>query len=106
MIGAFDQDQLIGAAWSRLFPLNDPGYGTVNETIPELTLVVDHSYQQRGIGANLLKQLLIELKQAGYQQLSLSVTKENHARQLYEKHGFMVIETNTNKDDIIMLKTL
>ena len=42
--------QDVGAAWYRLLPADDPGYGFVAADIPELTLGVASQARGRGIG--------------------------------------------------------
>ena len=82
---ALDQAQPVGAAWYRLFPAQEPGYGFVASTIPELTIGVHEAARGQGAGQALL-QALIELAQSqGYAALSLSVDCTNPARHLYER---------------------
>jgi GNAT superfamily N-acetyltransferase len=82
----------VGAAWFRLFPAAEPGYGFVDEQTPELAIAVVPSKRGHGIGDELLDSLLAKAKEAGYQRLSLSVEPGNPARKLYERHGFDVVD--------------
>jgi GNAT superfamily N-acetyltransferase len=82
----------VGAAWFRLFPPAEPGYGFVDESTPELAIAVVPSKRGHGIGDELLLALLARAKEAGYQRLSLSVEPGNPARKLYERHGFEVVD--------------
>ena len=82
----------VGAAWFRLFPPAEPGYGFVDESTPELAIAVVPSKRGRGIGDELLQALLAKAKDAGYERLSLSVEPGNPARKLYERHGFEVVD--------------
>ena len=81
----------VGAAWFRVFPPAEPGYGFVDESTPELAIAVVPSKRGHGIGDELLQALLARAKEAGYQRLSLSVEPGNPARKLYERHGFEVV---------------
>jgi len=81
----------VGAAWFRLFPAPEPGYGFVDEATPELAIAVVPSKRGHGIGDELLKALLEKAQAAGYRRISLSVEPGNPARKLYERHGFEVV---------------
>mgnify|MGYP006159411319 CR=1 FL=1 len=50
--------QGVGAAWYRLLPADDPGYGFVAADIPEVTLGVASKARGRGIGTALMQRLL------------------------------------------------
>ena len=80
----------VGAAWFRVFPGAEPGYGFVDEETPELAIAVVPSKRGHGIGDELLNALLERAQAAGYRQISLSVEPGNPARKLYERHGFEV----------------
>jgi GNAT superfamily N-acetyltransferase len=82
----------VGAAWFRVFPPAEPGYGFVDESTPELAIAVVPSKRGHGIGDELLQALLAKAKEAGYQRLSLSVEPGNPARKLYERHGFEIVD--------------
>ncbi len=83
----------VGAAWLRLLPEQDPGYGFVDEQTPELSIGVAPSHRGRGIGSLLLEALIEAAREQRYHALSLSVEPDNPARRLYERHGFRVIGT-------------
>jgi ribosomal protein S18 acetylase RimI-like enzyme len=82
----------VGAAWFRLFPAAEPGYGFVDEQTPELAIAVVPSKRGHGIGDELLDSLLEKAQAAGYERISLSVEPGNPARKLYERHGFEVVD--------------
>jgi GNAT superfamily N-acetyltransferase len=82
----------VGAAWFRVFPPAEPGYGFVDESTPELAIAVVPSKRGHGIGEELLQALLAKAQEAGYERLSLSVEPGNPARKLYERHGFVVVD--------------
>jgi GNAT superfamily N-acetyltransferase len=81
----------VGAAWFRVFPAAEPGYGFVDEGTPELAIAVVPSKRGHGVGDELLKALLEKAQAGGYKQISLSVEPGNPARKLYERHGFQVV---------------
>jgi len=83
----------VGAAWLRLLPEQDPGYGFVDDETPELSIGVVPRHRGRGIGSLLLEALIEAARAQRYPALSLSVEPDNPARRLYERHGFQVIGT-------------
>jgi ribosomal protein S18 acetylase RimI-like enzyme len=94
----------IGAAWSRLFPPHNPGYGFVAPHIPELCMAIHPQYRNQGIGTLLLQHLFLELRTNGFSHLSLSVDQRNRAAKLYVRTGFSIVET---KDmDYVMVREL
>ena len=103
-VAAID-DTVIGAVWTRLFPSNAPGYGTINATVPELSISLLPAFRGKGIGTALLKRILHQLKQDGYAQVSLSTQPQNHALHLYKKMGFSIY-AHKEEGSIVMIKSL
>jgi ribosomal protein S18 acetylase RimI-like enzyme len=92
---AFDRsDEPVGAAWSRHFPATAPGYGFLTEAIPELAIGVFAEFRGQGVGSLLLGSLIARVTAAGEPALSLSVEPDNPSRQLYVKHGFVVVPSS------------
>lgn len=80
----------IGATWYRTFPASDPGYGFVEETIPEIVLAVAPDWRGAGVGGTLLRALMDTARSSGFEAISLAVRKSNPAAiKLYEKNGFV-----------------
>ncbi len=88
---ALDEGFAVGAAWYRLFTADEPGYGFVDERTPELAIAVVPSRRGRGFGDDLLRALLRRARDEGYEQVSLSVERNNPALKLYERHGFRTV---------------
>ncbi len=85
-----DAGERIGAAWCRLMPPDDPGYGYVAPDIPEVSMAVVEEWRGRGVGTRLLLDLL-----ARNPTMSLSVDDENTgAERLYARLGFAVVRTD------------
>lgn len=84
-------NQLIGAAWLRLFTLQNQGYGFVDEATPELAIAVLSEHRGKGVGTQLLTELLAVAKEF-YPSVSLSTRTTNPALRLYERIGFRVID--------------
>ena len=78
-------------ARARLNSDRQPGAYAVNE------LHVDSRHRNRGIGGALLDDAEDEARQGAYRLMSLSTTTINPARRLYERHGFRVVETRTDR---------
>ncbi len=85
---AFVDHTVAGGAWVRLLK---EGFGFVDANTPELAFAVLPSYRNRGIGTQIIRQLLDEVAKL-YPQVSLSVREENPAIRLYERLGFVRIE--------------
>ncbi len=101
--------QPVGAAWLRLFSRLDPGYGFVDENIPELSIAMLPGSRGQGLGTLLLNALLQAAGQK-FQAISLSVSPDNPARRLYERSGFAEVADDSSSDEdgssITMLKRL
>ncbi|WP_081349199.1 GNAT family N-acetyltransferase [Ruminococcus sp. YRD2003] len=67
----------------------------------KLCAVLPKEYRGIGIGTELMRALLGELKSVGFGQVSLSVQKTNRAVRLYRKIGFVTIDEND--EEYIML---
>ena len=93
-----------GAAWYRLLPADDPGYGFVAADIPEVTLGVASQARGRGIGKALTQRLLDRAVADGVAALSLCVEPDNAARRIYLALGFERV--GGSGGSITMLRTL
>jgi GNAT superfamily N-acetyltransferase len=82
----------VGAAWFRLFPSEEPGFGFVNEATPDVAIAIVPSRRGRGIGSELLEALVDLAREQGYEGLSLSVAPDSPAMHVFEKHGFEKVE--------------
>ncbi len=78
----------VGVAWAIFLPADDPGYGFIDDAVPELALWVRADVRGRGVGRRLLRALKDTAAERGLAALSLSVEDGNHARHLYESEGF------------------
>ena len=80
--------RVVGAVWCRI--MND--YGHVDDETPSLAVSLYKEYRNRGIGTDLMREMLALLRDKGYARVSLSVQKANYAVRLYKKMEFQVIE--------------
>lgn len=78
---------IVGAVWVRIME----DYGHFDNQTPSLAIALFKEYRNRGIGTQLLRQMLDLLRQEGYRQVSLSVQKENNALRMYQRAGFEVV---------------
>jgi ribosomal protein S18 acetylase RimI-like enzyme len=88
---ALEDQQAMGAAWLRLWPAEDKGFGYVDNSVPELAIAVLPAYRGQGIGTQLLKSVLA-VAPAVYPAVSLSVRDDNPAIRLYQRVGFVKVE--------------
>jgi GNAT superfamily N-acetyltransferase len=92
--------QPIGAAWWRFFSEDDPGYGFVSVSVPELSMAVVAHWRGRGVGPALLRQA-VAAAASHCRQLSLSVERANRAQKLYLSEGFRVVASGTDADTML-----
>lgn len=81
----------VGAAWYRVFTSAEPGFGFVDEKVPELSIAVQPLHRRKGIGHALLHSCLVQAREEGFQALSLSVAVHNRSRMMYQRVGFQQI---------------
>jgi GNAT superfamily N-acetyltransferase len=87
VIGEIDGEP-VGAAWYRLFTVEEPGYGFVDEKTPEISIAVAPLHRRKGIGGTLLRAAMVNAREEGFQTLSLSVAVHNRSRMMYQRVGF------------------
>ena len=93
----------IGAAWYRMLPRNDPGFGYVGTGVPELIIGVRPIWRAHGVGRGLLQQLCDHARTQGFGRLSLSVERGNFAATLYRSEGFAVTQSGMGRDTMVKL---
>lgn len=91
----------IGAAWYRVLPRSDPGFGYVGTGVPELIIGVRPIWRAHGVGRALLQALTRQAQGEGHARLSLSVERGNHATTLYRSEGFAVTHSATGRDTMV-----
>ncbi|MBR6101281.1 MAG: GNAT family N-acetyltransferase [Ruminococcus sp.] len=89
--------RIVGAVWTRI--MND--YGHIDDETPSLAISVLPEQRHRGIGTELMKEMLKLLSEQGFGRVSLSVQKANFAVDLYRKVGFEVL--SDKGDEYIMI---
>ncbi|MEZ3159804.1 GNAT family N-acetyltransferase [Microbacterium sp. BWT-B31] len=96
-----EQGEPIGAAWYRMLPRSDPGFGYVGTGVPELIIGVRPLWRAHGVGRALLQRLDDHARAAGYARISLSVERGNFATTLYRSEGFAVTQSAPGRDTMV-----
>lgn len=89
--------KVVGAVWVRI--MND--YGHVDNETPSFAISLYKEYRSFGIGTDMMKRMLLLLKENGYTQASLAVQKINYAVKMYKNVGFEIIDEN--EEEYIMV---
>ena len=88
---------IFGAVWVRI--MDD--YGHVDDETPSFAISLLKEYRGNGIGTELMKRMLEELKSCKYKKASLAVQKQNYAVRMYKNVGFEIIDEN--EEEYIMI---
>lgn len=91
------EEKIVGAVWVRI--MDD--YGHVEDGVPSFAISLYKEYRGLGIGTMLMKRMLEELKERGYQKTSLAVQKANYAVKMYKNVGFEIVDEN--EEEYIMV---
>ena len=94
----------IGASWYRFWTDDNFIYGYIDEITPVLVIGVHNDYRHQGIGKKLMAWLIDHASKSAIQKISLSVSKDNIALNLYKQQGF--VEYADNGDALIMVRTI
>lgn len=94
------EGKIIGAVWIRIMY----DYGHIDDETPSLAISLYKEYRGRGIGTEMMKEMLSLLKTHGYKRVSLSVQKANYAAEMYRKIGFDIVREN--EEEWIMICNL
>lgn len=89
--------KIVGAVWVR--EMHD--YGHIQDGVPSLAISLYKEFRGLGIGTALMKKMLCELEQRGYEKTSLSVQKANYAAKMYRNVGYEIV--GENEEEYIMV---
>lgn len=92
-------EKVVGACWVR----TTDEYGHIDDETPAFSISLLAPYRGRGIGSAMMRQMLDELREAGYPRASLSVQKENPALRLYERLGFRIVGDGFDQTEWLMV---
>ncbi|MBI9043891.1 MAG: GNAT family N-acetyltransferase [Anaerolineaceae bacterium] len=94
----------IGAAWYRYWIDDNFINGYVDKSTPVLVIGVHTDYRHQGIGGKMINWLIGSASMHCIQKLSLSVSKDNFAINLYRQQGFK--EYVDNGDAFTMVRKI
>lgn len=80
--------EAVGAVWLRFFTADKPGRAYINDSMPELIVVVDGFYRGEGAGTDLVHYLLAQLERH-IKGISVGIDARNPALEFFEQLGFM-----------------
>ncbi len=98
LVALGDDDVAVGAAWYRVLPQNEPGFGFIGIAVPELIIGVHPLCRAQGVGRSLLRGIVQLAGSQGHARISLSVERDNFARNLYRAEGFAVVGQGPTRD--------
>ncbi|GAT72871.1 GNAT family N-acetyltransferase [Microbacterium hydrocarbonoxydans] len=101
VVAVDDGGRPVGAAWYRMLPRDQPGFGFAGTAVPELVIGVLPIWRAHGMGRTLLRRLLAEAREQGHARISLSVERGNFAQALYRSEGFVVAQTGPARDTMV-----
>ena len=79
----------VGAAWYRVWTDSDYINGYIDKNTPILVIGVQSDYRHQGIGKIMIEWLVDYASKHSIPNLSLSVSKDNYALNLYRQQGFL-----------------
>ena len=91
-----------GAAWYRFWSDDNFIRGYIEEAIPALIIAVHRDYRRLGLGQKMIRWLVDSASKQSIQKISLMVSKDNYAIDLYKKCDF--VEFADQGDSILMLR--
>ncbi len=92
-----EDGKIVGAVWTRI--MND--YGHVDQETPSLAISLYKEHRGKGIGTEMMRQMLTLLRSQGYKKASLSVQKANRAVRMYERLGFKTVDENDEESIMV-----
>lgn len=94
----------VGASWFRYWTNDAFIRGHVDEMTPVLVIGVHRDYRHRGIGGKMIEWIIDYASRHSIHAISLSVSKDNYALNLYRQQGFL--EYADRGDWIIMVRKI
>ncbi len=87
-VAAVTGDEIVGAAFGRLFTDEDHGHGYIDEETPELAIGIWGAQRGKGLGTRWVNAFHDQARAHGMRRVSLSVAKDNPAVALYARSGY------------------
>lgn len=94
----------VGAAWLRTFTDDNPGYGFVENGIPEVAIALRPGVVGRRLSQPMIAGLIEHARHLGYPGVSLAVHDANpRAAKAYVKAGFELVGRSSFPDHDVMV---
>jgi GNAT superfamily N-acetyltransferase len=97
-----DDGRRIGLVWYRLFIEAVHVEGFVDEETPEVAIAVIEDQRASGVATALMGAIHTRARENGVARVSLSVDRENPARRLYERLGYVDVEPDDENGRMIL----
>ena len=94
----------VGASWLSYWTDDHFINGYMDSGTPVLVIGVQRDYRHQGIGGKMIEWLVDYAAKHSIQKISLSVSKDNYALNLYRQQGF--VEHMDKGDAFIMVRTI
>ena len=94
----------IGASWYRFWTDDNFINGYIDEITPVIVIAVQSDYRHQGIGGKMIEWLIDYASKHAIQKISLSVSKDNYALNLYKQQGFL--EYADKGDALLMVRKI
>lgn len=101
---AFADSTPAGAAWLRLYTDEEHIRGYIDRATPVLVIAVHKEYRLMGVGEKMIHWLIEHAAEHNIERISLMVSKDNHAIELYRKCGFL--QYADKEDSFLMVRAL
>ncbi|MDM8533071.1 GNAT family N-acetyltransferase [Clostridiaceae bacterium HSG29] len=85
---ALNDSVQIGAAWFRYYNEKNQIRGYIDNETPVLVIAVHQDYRHKKIGGKMIKWLIEYASKQNIERISLCVSKDNYAFNLYKQQGF------------------
>ena len=80
----------VGAAWYRYWTEENYIRGYMDDNVPVLVIGVHQNNRHKGIGTLLIAELVVQARKDSIPKMSLMVSKDNYALNLYKQQGFEI----------------
>jgi GNAT superfamily N-acetyltransferase len=92
----------VGLVWYRFFTKDEHGEGFVDEETPELAIAVVDGNRGHGVGTLLMESIHARARASGIARISLSVDRDNPARRLYERLGYVDVAPDDENGRMVL----